>query len=374
LKKIEKVIYKFIWHKKGSRSTVERIKRSRLKNEYKYGGLKSPDVQSINISLKTINILKTINKPESDIAILTDLIIHNAGNEERNSLFFKTKYCNEDYIKEGLNGINLIYETMMTDLRTLLNENTKINKRYAEIISSTNLMNYKTINELDQWNLDIMVAKGFYTFNHIYNCIIFPSSDTYIYRNNCLPQSLPSEWFKIMEKITANKDILLKPLDYIFVETNKFRSINQIKTSDIRKMLTKRICTNEDLNEFKIKFSLESVPTDAFIRARICSLSTKYRQTQFRVLHCDIFTKNKLCKIGITDNPLCDRCLKNSNTEIIEDLNHLFFGCPSSVQCWNQTETILSTITNETIKLDKNKILFGLKHEDNGHHKAINSI
>jgi len=374
ISKIEKIIYKFIWSKSHTDVATERIKRTTLKNDYIKGGLKAPDVGAIDLSLKTKNLLNNINNPESDTAILYDHYIYTCGNKQRNSMFYRRNQCKDKFIDEGLKGINTIYYQMIRDLSENLETDTKISRRYADIIASTNLENYEAPDEISQLNLNIMITKGFYNFNFIHNCIKFPTSDKYIFRNNGLKNSLPEIWFKVMEKFnTRNINTLLKPLDYIFCETNKFKTIGKIKTSDLRKLYTNIITTVADHEKIKSKLQLTEIPLNAFIINRRLCHSTKYRQTQYRILHNDIFTKSKLFQIKMVDSPLCERCLKKNKDEI-EDLNHLLFKCPTSQDCWKMAAELLTKITKIKVELDKNKILFGLKLNDHVNFKGINTI
>jgi len=75
----------------------------------------------------------------------------------------------------------------------------------------------------------------------------------------------------------------------------------------------------------------------------------------------------------ITEDHLCERCKKNG-AEMIENLNHLLFDCPSSVEIWKKSEEILTRLSGENLTLDKNSILFGVSSGEYIHHKAINSV
>jgi hypothetical protein len=60
LTRAERLIFKFIWSKKWENTKhVERIKRSILKNEYSLGGMKAPDIESLNRSLKLKQFIRS---------------------------------------------------------------------------------------------------------------------------------------------------------------------------------------------------------------------------------------------------------------------------------------------------------------------------
>jgi len=240
-------------------------------------------------------------------------------------------------------------------------------------VSTIEIGNYIAKNRFDHDNLISMHRRGFTNFNFIYNCIKYPTSDQYLLRNLNLKNSLPEIWFKTLDKFN-NVDTLISPLDYVYCGTNIFKSIGNIKTKDIRENFTYRKCEKVDLTKVKNLFSLDIVPNNVFTDIRKFTINNKLRFTHYRILHNDLYTKSKLNKIGLVDNPLCDRCLLNEGNECIEDVNHLLLTCPHSIECWRITENVLSKLTRESIKLDKNKILLGFNHTETKHFNAINTI
>jgi len=206
----------------------------------------------------------------------------------------------------------------------------------------------------------------------MYNCIKFPSSDRYIFRNIVLKNSFPEQWFKIIDRFT-NIDTLISPLEYVYCGHNNFKSINKVRTKDLRELLTYNSCDKIDFAKFRVNFNVTSIPENIFTDIRKQTINSKLRFTHYRILHNDIYTKKKLNKIGITDNPLCDRCLSN-NHEIIEDINHLLLMCPTTIECWKITETVLSNLTNENIVICKKRILFGFNYTETRYFLALNTI
>ena len=49
---VNKVIFKFFWNKKWDGKCPDRIKRQVLKNSYKNGGMKAPDMRALDCGLK----------------------------------------------------------------------------------------------------------------------------------------------------------------------------------------------------------------------------------------------------------------------------------------------------------------------------------
>jgi len=359
LREIEKIIYKFIWSKRG-KVGVERIKRNILKNNYEMGGLKAPDLQAIDLSLKTKYFLDNIKKEDSDIGIVTDCILYEANNFERRAYFYNGDSLSDNFIKKSVEGINRIFSYFESDLEINLGIN-RLTRRYADCISTINLGNYIAFDQLGTNNIRKMYNKGFNTFNFMYNCIKFSSSENYILRNETLRGALPPLWFNTLDHFN-NFNMLIAPLEYITTDVNKFKRLEKIKNKNLREMFTYRHCESADFEKIKNEYNINNIPDKVFKYSRDFTVSSKLRNTQFLFLHRDIYSKSKLFKFGIVDNPLCDRCLKNK-IECIENISHLLFDCPQSIVCWNITGNIISKLINEKIELDKSKILFGLIYE-----------
>jgi hypothetical protein len=57
---VERLVFKFIWAKKWeAKKTIDRIKRSVLKNEYSEGGLRAPDVECLDKALKLKQFIRS---------------------------------------------------------------------------------------------------------------------------------------------------------------------------------------------------------------------------------------------------------------------------------------------------------------------------
>ena len=58
--------------------------------------------------------------------------------------------------------------------------------------------------------------------------------------------------------------------------------------------------------------------------------SVRHRNILLRVAHGDIYTKVKLAKYGLSEDPLCPRCGE------IETLQHKFFSCDYTRRIWSE--------------------------------------
>jgi hypothetical protein len=58
---VERLIFNFIWSKNWEKKSIDRISRKVLKNEYKDGGLKAPDVECLDRALKLKQFIRADN-------------------------------------------------------------------------------------------------------------------------------------------------------------------------------------------------------------------------------------------------------------------------------------------------------------------------
>ena len=136
-----------------------------------------------------------------------------------------------------------------------------------------------------------------------------------------------------------------------------------MKTKHLRLLFTYSESEKVDLSKFKLEFDIEVIPDGIFKKIRSVCKIPKFRNTQYRLLHCDIYTKNKLFNFKLVDNPLCDRCLRDG-VEVIETLNHLYWECPYSKTIWTYVEANCKKILKNNKNFDKNDVLFGPKIEN----------
>ena len=80
--------------------------------------------------------------------------------------------------------------------------------------------------------------------------------------------------------------------------------------------------------------------------------SVKHRTLLLRVAHGDIYTKEKLVRYRMSDNPDCPRCGE------IEDLQHKIYSCPYTQRIWSKVfEVTRKIVTNHYDGEIENKVL-----------------
>ena len=79
--------------------------------------------------------------------------------------------------------------------------------------------------------------------------------------------------------------------------------------------------------------------TSIYLLPRLCTLSTKLRNFQFKFLHRRIATNSFLSKIGITETALCYLCKTDQETLI-----HLFGECSTTKIFWENVQSFFASV------------------------------
>lgn len=92
----------------------------------------------------------------------------------------------------------------------------------------------------------------------------------------------------------------------------------------------------------------------AMARIHSCSINSRYRLIQYKVIHRLHYSKTKLNKMFPTVSAMCDKCSSAEGT-----LAHLFWFCPSLFSFWSAIFKWFSKCYFKDIKPDHNIAVFG---------------
>jgi hypothetical protein len=138
---IERIIFKFLWSTNENHEGIDRVKRSIMKNEYKHGGMKITDIESLNRALKLRQFIRAKNSNHV-ISRIQNLLTN--GNEECHAI--RQEYpqiTNEESIcKSAQQSLNLITDYNREQYEKLEDEEAETNKHLINEVSSINLLDY----------------------------------------------------------------------------------------------------------------------------------------------------------------------------------------------------------------------------------------
>lgn len=106
-------------------------------------------------------------------------------------------------------------------------------------------------------------------------------------------------------------------------------------------VIKKGLLSNNNIVSFPYEIKLGLVPHEGinpFITARKVNHSTNMRIFKYRLLHMDIFTKQRMFKFKRSQSDNCDFCRE------IEDVKHVLWECERSKRIWKCFDYILRNI------------------------------
>ena len=84
------------------------------------------------------------------------------------------------------------------------------------------------------------------------------------------------------------------------------------------------------------------------------TLESKIREFQNKILNCNVFTNEKLSRIGLVESPCCTFC-----QEVVKSVEHLLFSCKISSVFWKH---VLSWLRDNNVlvgTIDESDLIFG---------------
>ena len=118
--------------------------------------------------------------------------------------------------------------------------------------------------------------------------------------------------------------------------------VNQLRFYDLEALSSKQIRTfrsnNEPIRELKIGASLEPTQARSWGYNIGKVTSTRHKDILLRLAHGELYSKERLHRYRLIDNPNCSRCGN------VETLKHKFLDCPYAKAIWTKALQITDSI------------------------------
>lgn len=79
--------------------------------------------------------------------------------------------------------------------------------------------------------------------------------------------------------------------------------------------------------------------------------SVRHKNILLRIIHGDIYTKERLFRFGLVENPTCPRC------NALETLEHKFVTCEYTSRIWTELERLIPVPFDQTLTPIQNRLL-----------------
>ena len=356
---INNIMYKFVWD-----NGPDKIKRTIITQEYKYGGLKMIDICTFIKGLKATwmrRLVKSESAPwvtlfESQICKIGTMVTF--GNLWFSHLINKTS---NQFWKDILTIWQEIgYKQKFTSNYDVLNSpiwyNHKIVDTYSFYLAKWHKCGIKFINDLIDETGKVLTYEA---IKEKFN-------------NNSLKLF---EYYQLRGLVS--KFLLKNKLDEVFCPNNPFIPFYYkilYKTPkgshDFYNILSGKIHVPEIIEKWNNLLNLSYTLDKWHIIFKTCYTIHDNRIVwfQYRILHRILGTRNLLHKLKITDNSNCRLCNQASETIL-----HLFVECPKSQILWENVKTWIHAKIKIHLDLTPSVIILGYTNPDRNYF-TINAI
>ncbi len=90
-----------------------------------------------------------------------------------------------------------------------------------------------------------------------------------------------------------------------------------------------------------------------FLEYRKSNISSRLRYFKFRLLHGDIYSKERMFKFKMADSDKCDHC------SLVENTRHLIWECPRAKRVWESVRRVVNVYDRDEV-LNYECVFFGM--------------
>lgn len=314
-KTLNDILYKFIWNKRYQASKApDRVKREYMNLSVKNGGFGMLDVVELDKSLKLRSLGRLLVTKHPALSILkdkldlTDFFFPNFDKtidsyvargvellkEDRHKLWGNSNRCND---------IKFVGALKSLEIRNIVKPAFKNSLTYFFLRRD----GIRKVGQLDHGKLNQIK-------NHLCN------ENLSVLIGLVLPLRVPD---------LVDSDMSL------YLRRGKWVDLSKLTSKEIRQ------ARSEELPMCVFKCGLLMNPGEALslFKALNSLTSTVHKNSILRYIHGDIYSKERLYRFGMADNPNCESC------GAVEDINHKILECGYSKGIWQALMNRLNTQT-----------------------------
>ncbi len=324
----EAFLFKFLWTKNvnGNRAP-DRIKRSILKCDYDKGGLKVTDLSVLDKALKLRQFFRA-NKSNHPIKDIQKWISESLNYDHVILQEYSRVTKLECIFSSAQLTLNNLTDKFREGLYADLDSGDEILGFKIDLIASTDVEEFliRKGSLLIRSVFKTLLNLGIENFKQLVSESMHPRSDNIKRITEFVLRGFPKKWRELIESnIGCNS--LLDIRANIVLDDKKVSTIYNCTVKTIKN----RLITNSEIfiAPFESKLGIRGHDNiNPFLTARICNYSTNLRTFKFRLLHMDIFTKERMFKYKMTESNRCDHCME------IETVKHVLWDCRRAREVW----------------------------------------
>ena len=338
LKQLNQLLFKFLW--KGT----DKVRRVSVINEYREGGLKMIDLETMVKSLRLAWLKRIFNGYDGTWKRYLKHHLKSVG-----GLFFiNCNYDVNDYIISS------------QFYRELLLWWTQFRETFA---SENNWQRVIWNNKEIRIDKKPVYYKNFHESGIVYvNDLLFnlSSNDSFSYFAKTISKINILQWAGLRHSIPDFlKGVYSSPLSTTpsFLIHNNIFDVTKKKSKDYYLLLvTEKTQPPNITHKWKSDFNLsDDNLREFFLLPHSVALESYVKAFQYKVLHNILYTNKKLFKIGFRTDDVCTFCEAEQET-----LYHILYQCSYSRRFWNDFESYWYLLTNQQVRLSLQNVIFGI--------------
>jgi hypothetical protein len=172
---------------------------------------------------------------------------------------------------------------------------------------------------------------------------------------NALKSAIPANWKREVKKMRVPKQTISNEEKPFLVCNNRTLALSITVNKDVYwELVTRKLTRPIAALKWCTEFNIDECDWKTVFKSYTNTDDTKLKAFQFKVLNnilpCNLYLK----RIGKSDTDKCPRC------NLLEDINHYLFDCPSTLLIWQQLSRWWKDITKQDITLNKRNVMLGL--------------
>jgi hypothetical protein len=335
IKTTERLIFKFIWSKEWSaKKAIDRIKRSVLKNDYEDGGLRAPDIESLDRALKLKQFIRA-EQSNHKIKIIQQVMLAKLGCDS----VIKQEYDNvskDDWIiKMGQESINVL--TKWSRKQKYGTDDNGLSSTIAiNLTGSINVSSYLKINKqpLALCLFKMFEREGIEKLIEVIQECEFETDS--IRRKNL--EYIIGQFDPSIVEIAKNYNDEINgstgEMSHFYIGNNQFIKSKDITVKELQKLLKEALRKTSTV-QYEENLKIESFDRKSLTTIRKVVSNVKLRNIYYRLINNDFFCKTRMVKFKMIEDYKCDRCGEEENSR------HLLWDCWGAKVGWSSLNEIL---------------------------------
>ena len=348
IKLIEKIIFGFIWrsHRSERDRGIDRIKRSILKNKYVEGGLNVTDIECLDRSLKTRQYVRA-DRSRHPIKSIQQYCIEMIGQNKTIDQGY-SKITNIECVTTTAQSTINVFNSV---IRKELNENADRYTGDRTAINYVGSINIKLFlkmsnNKLIECVYRPLLAEGVETLHELVGEVEIEHDRNRLRRLRMVLQAFPAGLVELASTFNEDNNVDTGVRYSIMGENQNWLNLNIVTTKELQSILKINL-GKVSSQDHKTKLGIEDFDKDNILKFRNKCKNIKLRHVFYRLISGDIFSKERMCRFGMINNNICERCQQ------IETTRHLLWECVESRNIWElfniwiANNNPISTVMNE---------------------------